>query len=129
MGKTTLAVCKLRQCVAQNGSLGMFVDVRRLARAARQHPLGSSSEVPLVAESIRADVLLLDDLGEERGADDAVLDVIRDRHAQDRPTIVTSGHALTMRSGIEVFGQRYGDGIARRLFQGAVVIELRLPPP
>jgi hypothetical protein len=63
-------------------------------------------------------VLALDDLGNERAERSAVPDVIFERHAEDRPTWLTTAF------GPDAIAKRYGDGIARRVFERAAVIDL-----
>lgn len=73
---------------------------------------------------MRATVLVLDDLGQEltmRMACNPVVEVIRERHAHERATWVTTFLALP---GIE---KAYGSGTARRVCDGATVLELAMP--
>lgn len=119
--KTTLAVAMLRRAAAETvrggGRLG-FVHAHRLARARAEHSLGDG-EAPLVLWALNLDLALVDDLGNDRVTElSAVTDVIMDRHADSLATWFTTG--LTP---AEV-RTRYGDGLARRIFERAIVIDL-----
>lgn len=109
-GKTSLAVACLRQrldCGAR------FVSALELASARIQHAAGDG-EAAIVQMAMGARLLVLDDLGEEpHTATSAVRDVIRARHASGLPTWITTG----LRSNEIV--AKYGDGIRRRVFDGA----------
>jgi DNA replication protein DnaC len=107
-GKTSLAVACLRERLEHGAR---FVSAMELATARIQHAAGDG-EADVVERSMRASLLLIDDLGEEQQTS-AVRDVIRARHAASRPTWVTTG----LRRGEIV--AKYGDGIRRRLFDGA----------
>jgi DNA replication protein DnaC len=89
-----------------------------LAKARAEHRLGGG-EAPLVADAKTTPLLLLDELGAEatRG-DDAVAEVIHERHANERVTIYTTPFS------VDELGLKFGGGIARRVFEGATVIAL-----
>lgn len=88
----------------------LWMPAKKLALARSQYRLGSG-EAPEVERAIAADVLVVDDLGRgdppERVG--ALIDVLDERDAHQRTTIVTTGlryHQLVA---------RYDDGTARRL--------------
>ncbi len=117
-GKTTLAVALLRRALAEGLESGEFAHAYRLATARARYPLGSG-EAPLVESALRVRLLLLDDLGSERRTElSAVPDVIFERHADERPTWVTTG------LGLDAIAARYGDGVARRIFERAEIVDL-----
>lgn len=117
VGKTVLSACLLRACAAR-GTYVMFVDALALSQARAHHALGS--EAPLVVEARRAKVLVLDDVGSDKQIhNSAVGDVIFERHQRMRRSIITTGFTP------EQLKERYGDGIARRIFEGAAIIDLR----
>lgn len=62
-----------------------------LEMARRAHPLGQG-DAPLVKEAMAADLLVLDDLGQEteRG-DTAIWDVVDSRYTAELPTVTTTG--------------------------------------
>ena len=135
-GKTSLATAVLRE-VTERPS-----DARRLYRIARwmparvldscrqQHGLGEG-EAKEIRDAIAADVLLLDDLGAyARGAVEAV---VCGRHDESKTTWITTGllgpavvdgkpQSAAARAASEM-ARIYGDGVARRLFEGATVID------
>jgi DNA replication protein DnaC len=96
----------------------LFATAHDLAKARREHRLGDG-EAPLVDDAMTVDLLLLDELGADstRG-DDAVGEVVHQRHAHERPTIYTTAFSL------DELAERHGDGVARRVFEGATVITL-----
>lgn len=120
-GKTSLAVAALRAVrdrPRRDGSTPRvaFADAHQLGTARIQHAAGHG-EAPYVAAAIGAELLLLDDLGQERQTqNNAVPDVILQRHADDVPTWVTTGEDWPQ------LAAKYGGGVARRLREGALVI-------
>jgi DNA replication protein DnaC len=116
-GKTSLACCVLR-ALMDRGRRCRFTTAADLAVARAHASLGS--EAPGVDRALDASVLLVDDLGENDPvtAHSAVGHVIHTRHAEERPTIVT-----TARTTDEIEAQ-YGSGIARRLYEGAELLEV-----
>lgn len=117
-GKTSLAVAILRARGAESNIPGIFVHAYRLGIARIQARPGQG-EAPAVEDAMQAKFVLLDDIGNERQtANNAVPDVIFERHAEKLPTIVTTG------LDAEGVAKVYGDGIARRVFEGAAVIAL-----
>jgi DNA replication protein DnaC len=96
---------------------GEFVDAFSLSVARAQAHLGE--EPPILTRTLAASVLVVDDLGAEKDIHgSAVAEVIHERHANMRVTIITSGFSL------QQLGARYGDGIGRRLGEGARIIDL-----
>jgi len=117
-GKTSLAVAMLRQWVVSSGRCGAFLHAYKLGVARIQHPAGHG-EPEMVELAIRAPLVLLDDLGSERDhAMNAVPDVIFERHAENRPTWITTG--LTR----DQLVKRYGPGVVARIFERAKVIRI-----
>lgn len=111
-GKTSLAVAMARRWVSLNGRAPVILTSWRLG-SARMRPDGAGD----VAEATAAPLLVLDDLGSERDVPSSpVCEVIHERHAHSRPTWIT-----TWMDHKDVRA-RYGDGIARRLFEGAAII-------
>jgi DNA replication protein DnaC len=129
-GKTTLASWMLRQIldpgvdgapeVFGRARRALFVDAPALCRAVRDHPLGAG-DAPLLESALRASVLVLDDVGQElelRMPCNPVVEVIRERHAANRATWVTT---FLSPAGLE---KGYGSGTARRVLDGAAVISV-----
>jgi DNA replication protein DnaC len=133
-GKTTVA-CWLLATLIDRGLAGphedyararwmRFVDAPRLCRAVREHPLGEG-EAPMLALAHMASLLVLDDVGQElemRMPNNPVVDVIRERHAANRPTWVTTFLSP------DAFAKAYGSGTARRVFDGAAVLWIGATP-
>lgn len=124
-GKTSLAVAMLRAVIEESKRRSLtergscrFASAYALNKARGQHPLGQG-EAPLVADALRADTLVIDDLGSELDRfGTAVGEVLYERHNEDRATWVTTWMTPAEAS------TRYGGGIARRIFEDAVVIRL-----
>jgi hypothetical protein len=96
----------------------MFVTTFALSKARREHRLGEG-DAAIIRDAITATVLLMDELGAEAGrGDTAVPEIIHERHAADRVTIYTTPFQRDELEG------RYGSGIARRIFEGAVMVRL-----
>lgn len=115
-GKTSLIAAML---VAANhrGSV-CWVSAHQLAKARTLHPLGEG-EAPMIAAALRAGVLVVDELGgEDQRYASAVAEVVYERHADDMPTWVTTG------VGPKEISDRYGGGIARRVFEDSKVFRL-----
>jgi DNA replication protein DnaC len=117
-GKTSLAVAMLRRWVSHANRPAAFVHAYRLGVARILHPAGHG-EPDLVESAMRAPLVLIDDLGGERDhAHSALPDVLVERHAENRPTWVTTG--LTR----EQLVKRYGQGIVARVFERATLIRV-----
>jgi DNA replication protein DnaC len=115
-GKTSLAVAMLRRWASHASRPAAFVHAYRLGVARILHPAGHG-EPELVDSAMRAPLVLIDDLGGERDhAHSAIPDVLVERHAENRPTWVTTG--LTR----EQLVKRYGQGIVARVFERATMI-------
>lgn len=121
-GKTSLAIAMFRAAVLAGSAAGKsryrYTSAHALAKARAGHPLGEG-EAPLVEACLRSPLLLIDELGgEDTRYSSATAEVIYERHAEGRPTWVTSG------VGPQELANRYGGGIARRIFEGAQVFRL-----
>ncbi len=127
-GKTALASAYLTRWLVSVQASGdfkghpgnaRFVSAYRLARARAEHRLGGG-EPPLVKLALGASTLILDDLGSEPDVrDSAVGEVLYERHCEGRRTIVTTGYDNPQDAAV-----RYGDGIARRIWQGSKILSL-----
>lgn len=129
-GKTSLGVAMLRAAferavanvadsydVERAGRM-RFVHAFRLGVARIQHRAGDG-EAEEVRDAMRAPLILLDDVGSERDtANNALPDVIFERHAEGRATWMTTGLTVSQLKA------RYGDGIARRMLERATVIKV-----
>lgn len=98
-------------------SAGYF-SVYDLARDRAKHGLGDES--PMVKRAIGASVAVIDDLGNETDtALSAVPEILYERHAQGRPTWITTW--MTQDDA----QRRYNGGVARRIFERATVLYLQ----
>lgn len=120
-GKTSLGVALMRAWEAKLTPLAdeiLFISSRALARVRAGYPLGQG-EPELVDRACDAALVLIDDLGSEPPLlSSAVTDIIEHRYNDMRPWIVTTGFDR------KTLAATYGGGIARRLLEGAYVIEL-----
>jgi DNA replication protein DnaC len=114
-GKTSLAAAMFQ---ARLEPRACWCSAFELARARASARLGE--EAPLVAAALRAPLLVVDELGaEEHRPGSAVVEVIYERHAEQRPTWVTTGMTSASLSA------RYGGGILRRVTERAEIFQLR----
>jgi hypothetical protein len=114
-GKTSLACALLRAWEARFAPrCAMFVHAWRLSVARADQRFGG--EPPDVERAKNASLLLIDDIGSEpRTTLNAVPEVIFHRAERGAPTWVTTWLSP------EALAERYGDGIARRLFEAGRV--------
>ena len=118
-GKTSLAVAMFRRAieVGKDAAWFRYVSSHALAKARATSQLGD--EAPLVEACLRSPLLLVDELGgEDSRHASAVAEVIYERHAENRRTWVTTGATP------KAIADRYGGGIARRVFEGATIFRL-----
>jgi DNA replication protein DnaC len=117
-GKTSLAVAAFQLAAIARSR---FVHAFRLGTANIQHRAGEG-EAELVRTATTMGLVLLDDVGNERQTTmNAVPDVIFERHAEGRATWITTAFSA------QEIAQRYGDGIARRVFERALVVRVGRP--
>jgi hypothetical protein len=117
-GKTSLAVAVIRERIRCSGEPWKMFQARQLGPARIQFRAGAG-EAPVVSEAMRARFALIDDIGHgATTANDPIADIIFARDADCLPTWVTTG--LTE----EDVGNRYGGGVARRIFQQSKVVRL-----
>lgn len=118
-GKTSLAAAMFRSAIDRTKRPRWYrwTSGHALAKARVSASLGD--EAPLVQQALDADLLVIDELGgEEPRHATSVSEVIYERHAENRPTWITTGVSP------KVIADRYGGGIARRVFEGAEVFRL-----
>ncbi len=129
-GKTSLAVAMLDAWVRaapyeRRGSA--FIEAAWLARARARHKLGDG-DAPLVVDAMRAPLVLLDDLGQEReDRDGCITDVVYARANADLPTWITCGLASrdqTMEAFAEALTKRYDGGFVRRVLETGKRVQL-----
>lgn len=119
-GKTSLVAAMFQASQRPSGQSPWpaWYSAHELAKARALHALGEG-EAPVIWRALQADLLVIDELGgeDERYAS-AVKEILYERHAACLPTWVTTG------VGSAEIGNRYGGGIARRVFEDAVVFKL-----
>jgi hypothetical protein len=122
VGKTSLAVAALRAWTRDARRAAMFGRAHHLGTARIQQRAGAG-EAPVVARAIAAPLLLIDDLGaESQTQNSAIADVVRERFDEGKPLWITTG--LTAQE----VAARYDGGAVRRIFERAMVIQLKGQP-
>ena len=96
IGKTHLAVSVLQE-VTRKGLRGVYYDTRSLLSAIRStyNPVTRASEADVLAEVMRAELLVLDDLGAERVTDwveETMNLIVNTRYSEQRATVFTTNY-------------------------------------
>ncbi len=96
IGKTHVAVSVLREVVLK-GLRGVYYDTRSLLSTIRStyNPVTRASEADVLDEVMRAELLVLDDLGAERLTDwveETMHLVVNTRYSAKRPTVFTTNY-------------------------------------
>ena len=96
IGKTHVAVAVLREIV-RKGMRGVYYDTRSLLSTIRStyNPVTRASEADVLEEVMRAELLVLDDLGAERLTDwveETMHLVVNTRYNEKRPTVFTTNY-------------------------------------
>ena len=97
MGKTHLAVAILKQAIQTTGARGLFYDIRDLLRVIRStyDPAIRTTELDVLRPVMRADLLVLDDLGAEKTSEwveETMNLIVNTRYNERRATIFTSNY-------------------------------------
>lgn len=117
-GKTSLACAMLEEWVTANERAAVFEHGFRIGAARIQNKAGTG-EAPIIDRAMRAWLLLIDDVGSERDtANNAMLDVVFERHAEEMPLWVTTGLTSSQ------LATRYGAGFLRRITERATLIRV-----
>jgi DNA replication protein DnaC len=95
VGKTHLAVAVLKELIVRKGARAFFYEVPDLLKLVRDSydAGGDQSELGVLEPVLHADLLVLDDLGEERTSEwvqETLAHVINVRYSESRATIFTS---------------------------------------
>lgn len=113
-GKTSLAIACIRDLPG-----AMVVHASQLERARIEHRAGEG-EARLVERALRARVLLVDDLGQDKTTQTSAIEsVVNARHDAERPTWYTTGLTVPQ---IEA---RYGAGVRRRLTERGTALVVK----
>ena len=97
VGKTHLAVAVLKQVIQTTGARGVFYDTRDLLRLIRStyDPSIRTTELEVLRPVMRADLLVLDDLGAEKTSEwveETMNLIVNTRYNERRLTIFTSNY-------------------------------------
>jgi DNA replication protein DnaC len=97
VGKTHMAVAVLRQVIATRGARGLFYDTRDLLRVIRStyDPVVRTTEIQVLQPVMKADLLVLDDLGAEKTSEwveETLNLIVNTRYNEKRTTIFTSNY-------------------------------------
>jgi DNA replication protein DnaC len=97
VGKTHLAVAVLKHVVEASGARGVFYDTRDLLRVIRStyDPETQATELEVLRPVMRADLLVLDDLGAEKTSEwvhETMNLIVNTRYNERRLTIFTSNY-------------------------------------
>ena len=97
VGKTHLAVAVLKQLIETTGARGLFYDTRDLLRVIRStyDPSIRTTELEVLNPVMRADVLVLDDLGAEKTSEwveETMNLIVNTRYNERRLTLFTSNY-------------------------------------
>ncbi len=97
VGKTHIAVAVLKQAIQTTGARGVFYDVRdllRLIRSTYDHTT-RTTELEILRPVMRADLLVLDDLGAEKTSEwveETMNLIVNTRYNEKRLTIFTTNY-------------------------------------
>jgi DNA replication protein DnaC len=135
LGKTHLAIACLRLGAHAKGFRGLFFDTRQLLRRIRQtyDPVTRRTETErdLVDGIVRADLLVLDDLGAERATEwveEMLHLIVNSRYIDRRPTIFTTNYpveAPAEAKHAETLLERVGFRMYSRLHEMCDFVELK----
>ncbi len=97
IGKTHLAVAVLRRAISARGAQGLFYDTRELLKLIRStyDPVVKTTESQVLTPVMKADLLVLDDLGAEKASEwveETLNLIVNTRYNERRPTIFTSNY-------------------------------------
>jgi DNA replication protein DnaC len=97
VGKTHLAVAVLRQIIQTTGARGLFYDTRDLLRVIRStyEPSIRTTELEVLRPVMRADLLVLDDIGAEKTSEwveETMNLIVNTRYNERRLTVFTSNY-------------------------------------
>lgn len=121
-GKTHLAVAVLRDLIERRGVRGIFADYRDLLRDIQDsyNPVSETSELQLLAPLLRADVLLLDELGARRPTAwvrDTVTHLLNDRYNRQKITLITTNYYDDGGPDKATLEERIGERLRSRLHE------------
>ncbi len=128
-GKTHLAVAALQELIRGKGVRGRFVDFTSLILEIQMTFDGPGTSSALLAPLIRADVLVLDELGAGKTTPfvmDLLYYLVNTRYLKGRTTIFTTNYSdFPKQGGEESLGDRVSARIRSRLYEMCKRLELR----
>lgn len=132
IGKTHLAVSVLR-AVVRKGLRGVYYDTRSLLQAIRSgfNRVTRASETAALDEVMRAELLVLDDLGAERTTDwveETMHLIVNTRYNESRPTVFTTNYEdVADVTNVDSLRVRVGDRLHSRLREMCEFLEYEGP--
>ena len=131
IGKTHLAVSVLREVVLK-GLRGVYYDTRSLLSTIRStyNPVTRASEADILEEVMRAELLVLDDLGAERLTDwveETMHLIVNTRYNEKRPTVFTTNYEDVSEQDIDSLLVRVGYRLHSRLREMCEFLEFEGP--
>jgi len=125
-GKTHLAVALLRNVIKYKGLRGVFCDFRNLLIELKSTFNTGESETEILESVMRAPLLVLDDVGAERGtewAKDKLATIINYRYANNLPTIITTNLRFDVVTE-ESFSSRFDERTESRIYEMCTIIKV-----
>lgn len=131
IGKTHLAVSVLREVVLK-GLRGVYYDTRSLLSTIRStyNPVTRASEADILEEVMRAELLVLDDLGAERLTDwveETMHLIVNTRYNEKRPTVFTTNYEDVSEQDIDSLRARVRYRLHSRLREMCEFLEYEGP--
>jgi DNA replication protein DnaC len=130
VGKTHLAVAILKALTAEKGAAGLFYDCRDLLKEIQNsyNPVSQASELGVLQPVLRAELLVLDDMGAGKPSDwvkETLAHIINQRYNDKRATVFTSNFLDVYdeaRTGEDTLEERIGTRLRSRLFEMCKVV-------
>ena len=130
IGKTHLGVAVLRALIERYGIAGVFVDYRDLLRSIQDsyNPISQTSEMEILKPVLKADVVVLDELGARRPTNwvsDTVNHIINERYNDDRITLITTNYQDEPGAEVPSLEERVGIRLRSRLYEMCRPVRMR----
>jgi DNA replication protein DnaC len=132
IGKTHIAVAVLKHVIRTKGARGLFYDTRELLRVIRStfNPVTRTAEMDVLQPVMKADLLVLDDLGAEKTSEwveETMNLVVNTRYNERRPTIFTSNYEDVPDDDVNTLLARVGFRLHSRLREMCTFLEYESP--
>lgn len=130
VGKTHLAVAILRKLIDEKETRCLFSDFRDLLRDIQNsyNPISGTSEAKILEPILKAEVLVLDELGASKMTEwvrDTVSYIINSRYNDRRTTLFTSNYLDAAENGQETLSDRIGVRMRSRLYEMCRLLEIQ----